>query len=111
MAVKKVTADTSLVTIATIVKHKKCVITAINVDNQHTADEKIELADIFTTDTSNGAAGAAKEIYKFQATVSAGNTYSADKNSLEDLECLGTPKLKGSVTNANCVSIVHYHWE
>jgi len=111
MAVKKVTANTTAQTVTTAEKHKKCKITAINVDNQHTADLTLTLQDTFTPDASHGVSSpSAKTIDKWVQTVSTGKTASYDKNELEDLECLGTVKMKASDTSTSCVIVVHYKW-
>jgi len=111
MPVKKVTANTTAQTITTVEKHKKCKITAINVDNQHTADLTLTLLDTFTPDSSHGVSSpSAKEIEKWVQTVGTGKTASFDKNELESLECLGTVKMKASDTSTSCVIVVHYQW-
>jgi len=111
MPVKKVTANTTAQTITTVEKHKKCKITAINVDNQHSADLTLTLLDTFTPDSSHGVSSpSAKEIEKWVQTVGTGTTASFDKNELEGLECLGTVKMKASDTSTSCVIVVHYQW-
>jgi len=112
MATKKVTANTSAQTIATAEKHKKCRITAINVDNQYSSAIKLTLQDIFTPDASHGVSSPTeKTITRWVRTIGNGTAYSADKNELADLVCLGTVKIVASATSTDCIVVVNYHWE
>ena len=112
MATKQVTANTSAQTIATAEKHKKCRITAINVDNQYSSAIKLTLQDIFTPDASHGVSSPTeKTITRWVRTIGNGTAYSADKNELADLVCLGTVKMVASATSTDCIVVVNYHWE
>ena len=107
---KKVTADTSAVTVSTIVKHKKIQLTSINIDNQHTAELTIRIQDIFTPDTSHGESSpSAQTVERFQVTVPAGITFCAESESLQDVCCLGDVKAIADAISTSCVIIVGKH--
>ena len=105
---KKVTAHSTAVEVSTVVKHKKCQLTSVNIDNQHTAELTIRIQDVVTTDISHGAAATTVTVDRMQVTVPAGLTFCAEAEGLEDVCCLGTTKAIADAISINCVIIVGY---
>jgi len=93
-------------------KHVKGKITALNVDNQGASSHTIILTDTFTPDASAGVASPTVQIkQRFQTTLVKGVVFSADENSLRDIECLGAVHAVGDTLDSGCVIIANYHFE
>lgn len=93
-------------------KHVKGKITALNVDNQGASSHTIILTDTFTPDASAGVTTPTVQIkQRFQTTLVKGVTFSADENSLKDIECLGAVYSLGDTLDSGCVVIANYHFE
>ena len=111
MPTKNVSADDGGVDFATVPLHKKLKLTALNIDNQYTAELTIELIDTFTTDVSNGAAAVEDiEAVRLQVTVPAGLSLSYQKDALEDIEFIGVGSAKASATSALCELFCNFHF-
>jgi len=95
-------------------EHKKGALLGLKVDNNHVADETIQIRDSFTTDdgyTSGGSAytGAlVSGLNKLQLTVPAGDSISLGKEDCEGIEYLGTAIAVASVTTSNCIITAQY---
>jgi len=112
MASKRVTSDTAAQTLFATPKHVVGRMSAINIDNQSTALRTLILQDIFTPDASVGVTSPTEQtVVRHQISVSAGQSVSIDKNTLEDLRFLGTAKVAGDTTSTLCVIVANYHFE
>ena len=111
MSTKNVSADTSGVDFATVPLHKKLKLTALNIDNQYTAELTIELIDTFTPDVSNGQASPSEQTpVRLQVTVPAGLSLSYQKDALEDIEFIGVASAKASATSTSCEIFPNFHF-
>ena len=111
MSTKNVSADTSGVDFATVPLHKKLKLTALNIDNQYTAELTIELIDTFTPDVSNGQASPSEQTpVRLQVTVPAGLSLSYQKDALEDIEFIGVASAKASTTSTLCEIFCNFHF-
>lgn len=109
MSTIRITANTTAQTAATVAKHKKIQLGALNIDNQHTAETTIYVLDSFTPDASNGvAAPVATVLTRLQVTVPAGLSLSYQKDALEDALFLGTVQIQASTVSTSCVIIPAY---
>jgi Na+-transporting methylmalonyl-CoA/oxaloacetate decarboxylase beta subunit len=93
--------------------HMKAVIDDINIDNQGTSGKiTVQLEDDFTQDISATlAAPAGRSAFPFQTTVAQNASVSADKNTVDQIRCLGNVGAICSATDAGCVIEVFYHFE
>ena len=111
MPTKNVSADDGGVDFATVPLHKKLKMTALNIDNQYTAELTIELIDTFTPDISNGTAVPAEQTpVRLQVTVPAGLSLSYQEDALEDIEFIGVASVKASATSALCEIFCNFHY-
>lgn len=102
-------------------EHKKGELLGLTIDNQHTAEEKIQLYDCFTTDASNtgstGATQAAENLgttdvlsgkIRLQMTVPAGETQKLGREDCKGIDFLGKATAIASVETSDCVVIAQY---
>jgi len=102
-------------------KHKRAELLGLIIDNQYSAEEKVQLYDGFVTDASKtGAAGAAQAaehlgtsnvqsgLIRFEITVPAGESVKLGKEDCEGIEFLGRANAIAGVNTSDCVIIVQY---
>lgn len=111
MPTKNVSAATGGTDFATVPLHKKLKLTALNIDNQYTAEITLELIDTFTPDVSNGVASPSEQTpVRLQVTIPAGVSLSYQEDALKDIEFLGVGSVKASVTSASCEIFANFHF-
>jgi len=101
--------------------HKRAELLGLTIDNQHTAEEKIQLYDGFATDASKtGAAGATQAaehlgtsnvqsgFIRFELTVPAGESVKLGEPDCKGIEFLGRANAIASTTTSDCVIIAQY---
>lgn len=87
-------------------------ITSLNIDQQGASTRTILVTDTFTPDASAGNATPTAQIKTLlQVTLVQGTVFSADKNSLKDLEGFGDVYAVGDELDSGCVIIAGYHYE
>lgn len=87
-------------------------ISALNVDQQGGSTRVIQLTDTFTPDASAGTTSpTAQRKTLLQVTLDVGTVYSADVNSLKDIEVLGICEAVGDVLDSGCVITVNYNFK
>lgn len=112
MPTAKATSHTTAQALFSTPEHVVGKITAINIDNQSGGNRTLRIQDEFTPDPSVGTPSPVPETKeRFQITVSAGQSVSVDKNSLENIRILGDCKSIGDDIQALCVIVVNYHFE
>jgi hypothetical protein len=112
MATARVTANVAVQALFQVPLHKKAKIDAINIDNQSAGAITVQLEDDFTEDISNTTgAPTARSAFPFQVTIPATTSFSADENSVREIECLGNLGAICSAISAACAIIVNYHYE
>jgi len=102
-------------------KHKRAELLGLTIDNQYSAEEKIQLHDGFVTDASKtGAAGATQAaeflgtsnvqsgFIRFEITVPAGESVKVGKEDCEGIEFLGRANAIAGVTTSDCIILVQY---
>jgi hypothetical protein len=113
MANTRVVSDLSgQAVLFTTPKHVKGKITALNIDNQGASSHTIILTDTFTPDASAGVASPTAQLKtRLQVTLVKGEVFSADEQSLRDIECLGVVGAVGDTLDSGCVIIANFHFE
>lgn len=92
--------------------HLKGKITALNIDQQGASSHVIRITDTFTPDASTGTPSPTAQIKtRLQVTLVQGTVFTADKNSLKDIECLGVVHAVGDTLDSGCVIFANYHFE
>ncbi len=92
-------------------KNEKGQLTSINIDNQGASSHTITIKDSFLPDVSAGVASPSQQLKtRFQVTLVKGDSFSADKNSLTDVQPLGTTYAEGDTLDSGCVIIAGYHF-
>jgi hypothetical protein len=101
-------------------EHKVAELVGLRVDNRSAQDEKIELLDCFTTDSSKtnstGATQAAEDFetyvasgkIRFQLTVPTLEAVSLGPSELKEVTFLGKSYVRGSYTTSDCVVVASY---
>ena len=85
---------------------------SVTVDNKlAAADRTIWIRDDFTTDTSHGAAAAAKTIERWRATILQGDVVTWHEQDLKGVKCLGALKVIADDDDPNCHITVGYETE
>ena len=124
MPAVKQTANTSGLLLWNIHEHKKGFLDGLTIDNQHTAEEKVNLYDCFTTDASKtgatGATQAAENLgtthplsgkIRLQLTAPAGESVKLGQEDCKGIDFLGAAYVVGSVETSDCVVVAQYHLE
>ncbi len=92
-------------------KNVKGKITALNIDQQGASTRVIQITDTFTPDASAAVTTPTVQIKtRLQVTLVQGTVFSADRKSLEDIECLGSVYAVGDVLDSGCVIFGNYHF-
>jgi hypothetical protein len=90
---------------------KKGKISSLNIDQQGQSGNTIIIRDVFTPDASNGQASpSAQTKDRLQVTLSQGTVFTADEESLRDIDFLGSVYAVGSVLDSGCVIFANYHF-
>jgi len=113
MATARVTANVAVQALFAVPLNMKAKIDDILVDNQGTSGLiTVQMEDDFTQDISSTVgAPVARSAFPFQITVAQNASVSADKLTVDEVECLGNVGIICDKTDAGCAIIVQYHFE
>ena len=112
MATAIVNVGTSPQTLFTVPTNMKGKPSEIDIDNEGSSGPiTIQITDTFTPSPSQAhpSPSPVTPIVRFQATIAQNSSFSADKNSCEDIEFLGLVEVVASPTDAGCAVIMGYH--
>ncbi len=110
MASKTVALNTVAVLVETAPEHKKIVVSGITIDDPVAGAKTITFTDVFTTDTSNGAATTSVTSTWRQLTSPGGINEDFDF-SKRRIELFGAVYVTSSVTSATSMVTIDYELE